>query len=129
MWDGIGKETFRVFRMWLSDERRFDHCGCVSISAAPCDMRPSCNLGRHSAVPSPTLREKQANSGTPTCVWRCQRGQQPGSPGGGAETTQEVCRRRADCARPFASALLSRGTCEMENFSDRANFWQVQCSE
>jgi len=38
-------------------------------------------------------------------------------------------RRRADWAKPFASALFSRGTCEMENFRERANFWQVQCRE
>src|ERR1035437_3394215 len=40
-----------------------------------------------------------------------------------------VRRRSADCASPFASALLSRGTCEMENFSERASFRQVQCKE
>jgi len=38
-------------------------------------------------------------------------------------------RRSADCASPFASALSSRGTCEMENASDRASFRQVQCKE
>ncbi len=38
-------------------------------------------------------------------------------------------RRSADCASPFASALLSRGTCEIENVSDRASFRQVQCNE
>ena len=38
-------------------------------------------------------------------------------------------RRSADCASPFASALFSRGTWEMENFSARASLRQVQCSE
>lgn len=38
-------------------------------------------------------------------------------------------RRSAACANPFASALLSRGTCEMENFSARASLRQVQCKE
>lgn len=38
-------------------------------------------------------------------------------------------RRSADWASRFASALLSRGTCEMENFSARASFRQVQCKE
>src|SRR6266566_3183116 len=38
-------------------------------------------------------------------------------------------RRNADCASPLASALSSRGTCEMENFSERASLRQVQCKE
>src|ERR1700674_3235934 len=38
-------------------------------------------------------------------------------------------RRSADCASPLASALFSRGTCEMENFSACASLRQVQCKE
>ena len=38
-------------------------------------------------------------------------------------------RRSAACANPFASALFSRGTCEMENFNARASLRQVQCKE
>jgi hypothetical protein len=38
-------------------------------------------------------------------------------------------RRNAVCASPFASALFSRGTCEMENFKARASLRQVQCKE
>jgi hypothetical protein len=37
--------------------------------------------------------------------------------------------RSADCANRFASTLNSRRTCEIENFNDRASFWQVQCRE
>jgi hypothetical protein len=56
------------------------------------------------------------------------------------EQTSETCetlklvyylfrRRSAAWANPFASALFSRGTCEMENFSARASLRQVQCKE
>ncbi len=38
-------------------------------------------------------------------------------------------RRNAVCASPLASALFSRGTCEMENFKARASLRQVQCKE
>ena len=37
--------------------------------------------------------------------------------------------RSAVCAKRFASTLNSRGTCEMENASDRASFRHVQCNE
>jgi hypothetical protein len=92
---------------------------------APCVMQPRPTPRSTVSHPSRKAREQWGAH----CVWRCQRDQQPGSLRWGRRDTQEVRRRRADCARPFASALLSRGTCEMENFSDRANFWQVQCSE
>jgi hypothetical protein len=37
--------------------------------------------------------------------------------------------RAAELARLFASVLLSRGTCEIEKSSDRANFRQIQFRE
>jgi hypothetical protein len=56
-------------------------------------------------------------------------GLQPGGCNGSQDDYFYVFRRNADCAKPLASALFSRGTCEMENASDRANFRQVQCRE
>jgi hypothetical protein len=76
----------------------------------------------------PPFAKNRRRAGRPLCSAMPERST-TGSLRWGRRDTQEVCRRRADCARPFASALLSRGTCEMENLSDRANFWQVQCSE
>ncbi|SRR6266496_5491689 len=40
-----------------------------------------------------------------------------------------VLLRAAEFARLLASALLSRGTCEMEKSSERASFRQIQFSE
>lgn len=51
------------------------------------------------------------------------------SPGGKVQRLYFLRRRSADCAKPFASALFARGTCEMENFSARASFRHVQCKE
>src|SRR6266498_2116368 len=38
-------------------------------------------------------------------------------------------RRTAELASRLASALFSRGMCDMEKSSERANFRQVQCRE
>lgn len=37
--------------------------------------------------------------------------------------------RTAEFASRLASTLSSRGMCDMEKASERANFWQVQCRE
>ena len=37
--------------------------------------------------------------------------------------------RTAELASRLASTLFSRGMCDMENSSERANFLQVQCRE
>ena len=37
--------------------------------------------------------------------------------------------RTAELASRLASTLFSRGMCDMEKASERANFWQVQCRE
>ena len=120
MWDSIGKETFRVFRRWLKRRANGSTTAAASASLpAPRVMQPWPTPSSNVSHPS---RKSKQTVGRPLVSGDAGGVNSLAASAGGAEITQEVCRRRADCARPFASALLSRGTCEMENFSDRANF-------
>jgi hypothetical protein len=126
MWDGIWQRKLSVCSAGgQSDERGFYHRGCVRISASTLRHATSADTQHH----LPPFAKSKQTVGRPLVSGDAREINSRADSGGGAEITQEVCRRRADCARPFASALLSRGTCEMENFSERANFWQVQCRE